>query len=142
MSTTVRGRSVWQRQVARILVIIAIVFWLWYGIGSAITVRGTIFDWFMYLMMPGGIFILSALIAWRWNRLGGSVLTLEGLVAQIFISWMLLGERYQPTTFFLMTLTLSLPPLLSGVLFLIYGLRSKKAIPRESIVPQEVDGSF
>lgn len=48
-----------QKKTAIILIVITIVFWLWFGIGSAIVKEGTLFDWFMYLMMPGGVFIIS-----------------------------------------------------------------------------------
>jgi len=113
------------RRAALILVIVAIVFWLWFGIGSAIVTEGTAFDWFMYIMMPGGIFILSAMIAWMWNRIGGVILALEGLLALIFVISAFIQEQYTTSTFLLMILTLCLPPLISGILFLIYGIRAR-----------------
>jgi hypothetical protein len=113
------------RRAALIFVIVAIVFWLWFGIGSAIVTEGTAFDWFMYIMMPGGIFILSAMIAWMWNRIGGVILALEGLLALIFVISAFIQEQYTTSTFLLMILTLCLPPLISGILFLIYGIRAR-----------------
>ena len=123
MHQAVGGQKVWQRRAAIILVVIAIVFWLWFGIGSAIVTQGTAFDWFMYLMMPGGVFIFSGLIAWRWNRLGGILLILEGLLALIFVIIAFISGNYDLSAFILMILTLCLPPLVSGILFTIYGMQ-------------------
>ena len=111
------------RRAALIFVVIAIVFWLWFGIGSAIVTEGTAFDWFMYIMMPGGLFILSAIVAGIWGRIGGGILTLEGLLALIFVTSAFIREQYTTSTFLLMILTLCLPPLISGIFFLIYGIR-------------------
>lgn len=128
MRQAMGGQKSWQRRIALILVVIAIVFWLWFGIGSAIVIQGTAFDWFMYLMMPGGIFIFSGLIAWRWNRIGGILLFLEGILALIFVIIEFVTGDYETSTFILMVLTLCLPPMVSGMLFTVYGmqiLRSK-----------------
>ncbi len=133
MHQAVGGQNVWQRRAAIILVVIAIVFWLWFGIGSAIVTQGTAFDWFMHLMMPGGIFAFSGLIAWRWNRLGGILLILEGLLALIFVIIAFFSGNYDPSTFILMILTLCLPPLISGILFTIYGMQIRRSKWEESI---------
>jgi hypothetical protein len=125
-----------QKKAAIILIIIAVVFWLWFGIGSAIVEEGTLFDWFMYLMMPAGIFIITGLIAWRWNRVGGVPLVLEGLLAQAFIIVALIKGNYDVSMFIMMTLTLGLPPLVSGILFIISGWKDS-ALRREVISPPE-----
>jgi hypothetical protein len=125
MQKKVGGQKVWYRRAAAILVVIAVVFWLWFGIGSAVVMQGTAFDWFMHLMMPGGIFIISALIAWRWSRVGGVILALEGLLALIFVIRAYALGNYDASTFILMILTLCLPPLVSGSLFVIHGWQEK-----------------
>jgi hypothetical protein len=121
MQKRVGGQKGWYKRAAAILVIIAVVFWLWFGIGSAVVMQGTAFDWFMYLMMPGGIFIISALIAWRWSRVGGMILALEGLLALVFVIRAYTIGNYDASTFILMILTLCLPPLISGFLFAFHG---------------------
>jgi len=106
--------------------IIAIAFWLWFGIGSAYVERSGPFNWLMHILVPGGIFILSTLVAWRWEGIGGALLVLEGIVALGFIVRTFLWGRFTTTsTLVLMCLTLGLPPLAAGILFLIAWQRSR-----------------
>ena len=109
----------WRRSTARVLMIIAIAFWLWFGIGSAHVERSGPFNWLMHILVPGGIFILSTLVAWRWEGIGGALLVLEGLVALGFIVRAFLLRNVTASTLVLMCLTLGLPPLAAGILFLI-----------------------
>jgi hypothetical protein len=120
----------WRRKVAWILVIVAIVFWLWFGIGSAMVEEGGWFNWLMHILIPGGIFILSALITLRWQRVGGAVLSIMGVTA---IAMSLIGFIRGATalaTMIMMLLTLSFPPLISGMLFLL-DARKAKAVSRK-----------
>ena len=133
MIKMVGGQMGRYRRAAAILVVIAVVFWLWFGIGSAVVMHGTAFDWFMYLMMPGGIFIISALIAWRWSRVGGVILALEGLLALIFVIRAYAIGNYDASTFILMILTLCLPPLISGFLFALHGRQTMSARLEEKV---------
>jgi len=126
MGKAVRDHRTWHWGAAFILIVIAVVFWLWFGIGSAFVTQGTALDWFMYLMMPGGIFIISALIAWRWSRAGGVILALEGSVALVFVIRAYVVGNYEPSTFILMIVTLCLPPLVSGILFSMHGWQKKR----------------
>jgi len=93
-----RVRYAWQRSTARVLMIIAIAFWLWFGIGSAYVERARPLNWLMHSPVPGGTLILSlsTLVAWRWEGIGG-----------------------------LMCLTLGFPPLAAGILFLICWKKSR-----------------
>jgi len=112
-----KGQYAWQRSTARILMIIAIVFWLWFGIGSAYVERAGPVNWLM--LVPGGIFILSTLVAWRWPGTGGALLVLEGIAALGFIVRAFLWGRFTTPTLMLRCLTLGLPPLAAGILFLL-----------------------
>ena len=114
-----RVRSAWQRSTAWVLVIMAIVFWLWFGIGSAYVERAGPVNWLMHILVPGGIFILTALAAWRWEGIGGSLFVLEGIVALGFIVRAFLWARLTTPTLMLMCLTLAIPPLAAGILFLL-----------------------
>jgi len=114
----IKVRCTWQRLTARILMIIAIVFWLWFGIGSAYVERAGPINWLMHILVPGGTFILSTLVAWRWPAIGGTLLVLEGIAALGFIVRAFLQGRFTASTLTLMCLTLGLPPLAAGILFL------------------------
>jgi hypothetical protein len=115
----------WQRSTARVLMIIAIVFWLWFGIGSAYVERAGPVNWLIHILAPGGIFVLSTLVAWRWPGIGGTLLVLEGIVALGFIVRAFLWGRFTASTLTLMCLTLGLPPLAAGILFLLNGHKSR-----------------
>jgi hypothetical protein len=108
-------RNQWQCWVAWILIIIAIVFWLWFGIGSALVERGGWFNWFMHLLIPGGIFIFSAVIARGWNKIGAILFTTEGVVATGIIVVALISQRLPEFTLLMMLFTLALPPLIGGI---------------------------
>ena len=115
----------WQRSTARVLMIIAIVFWLWFGIGSTYVDRAGPFNWLVHILLPGGMFILSTLVAWRWEGIGGALLVLEGFVALGFIVRAFLWGSFTASTLTLMCLTLGFPPLAAGILFLLYWQRSR-----------------
>jgi hypothetical protein len=118
-------RSAWQRSTARILMIIAIIFWLWFGIGSAYVEKAGPVNWLMHVLVPAGIFTLSTPIAWRWTGIGGTLLVLEGVVALGFIVRAFLQGSFNTSTLILMCLTLGFPPLAAGILFLIHWKKSR-----------------
>ena len=120
-----RAQYGWQRPAGLVLMIIAIVFWLWFGIGSAYAENAGLFNWLMHILVPGGIFILSTLVAWRWEGIGGVLLALEGLGALSFIVRAFLLANFTASGLVLMCLTLGLPPLAAGVLFVICWRRSR-----------------
>ena len=113
------NRHIWQCRGAWILIIVAIVFWLWFGIGSAIVEGDGWFNWFMHILIPGGIFIFSAIVALRWERIGAILFTFEGVVATGIIVVALVSRRLVPSTLLMMLLTLALPPLIGGILLLV-----------------------
>lgn len=114
------------RSVAGVLMIITIVFWLWFGIGSAYIESAGLFNWLMHILVPGGIFIVSTLVAWRWGGIGGTLLVLEGLVALGFIVRAFVWGSFATSTLVLMCLTLGLPPLAAGALFLACWKKSRR----------------
>jgi hypothetical protein len=105
--------------------IIAIVFWLWFGIGSAYVEKAGPVNWLMHVLVPGGIFTLSTLVAWRWTGIGGMLLVLEGVAALGFIVRAFLQGSFNTSTLILMCLTLGFPPLAAGILFLIHWKKSR-----------------
>lgn len=109
----------WQCWGAWLLIVVATIFWMWFGIGSALVEGGGWFNWFMHLLIPGGIFILSAVVAWRKERIGAILFTFEGIVATSLIVIGLVADRLPLTTLFMMLLTLALPLLIGGVFLLV-----------------------
>ena len=113
------------RSIARGLMIVTIIFWLWFGIGSAYVENGGPINWLMHLLLPAGIFILSSLITYRWGGIGGGLLAFEGILAFGFILNAYLQGRLIASTLLLMCLTLGLPPLAAGILFIIFWKQSR-----------------
>jgi hypothetical protein len=116
----------WQCRAAWVFIIISIVFWLWFGIGSAYVEGGGWVNWLMHLLIPGGIFVLSALVAWWRERIGGLLFLVEGVIATGFLTVAAIGGRSEASTLLLMLLTLALPPLISGILMLVCWGRSRQ----------------
>jgi hypothetical protein len=108
----------------------AVVFWLWFGIGSAASEKLGAVNWLLHILVPAGMFILSTLAALRWPGLGGALLTLEGLLATAFVMRTFYQGRFNASTFVLMFLTLAFPPLAAGILFL---------LNRRRIRPRRID---
>jgi hypothetical protein len=130
----------WQRRVAAILMVVAIVFWLWFGIGSAYVERLGPINWVMHIVLPGGVFILSTALAWRLGAPGGTVLCIEGLVALAFVTRAYGAGNFDLSSWILMCLTLALPPLAAGVLFLLHWHASVRGAPSAVEDRREVEG--
>ena len=117
----------WHRKAAWILVIVTIVFWLWFGIGSALVEGGGWFNWLMHIFFPGGIFIFSALLALRWQRLGGVLLIGLGIFVLVLSMVAFFRNTNGASTTIMMLLTLALPPSTSGILFLVGARKPKES---------------
>lgn len=90
-------------------------FWLWFGIASAIVERLGPASSIMHVVLPGGILLVTILLAWKWEVLGGTLLALEGLIVAIGYPILARG-RFPVATVVLMVLTLALPPVVAGLL--------------------------
>ena len=115
MKTT---RHAWPCPVAWGLVIVAIVFWFWFGIGSAYAEDAGAFNWLMHILIPGGIFLVTAGIAKLWKVVGGALFTLQGIFVSSFVVLSVV-PRPNVSLAILLLLTLALPPLLAGIMFLL-----------------------
>lgn len=113
-----KDQRTWHGATAWTLVIIATVFWLWFGIGSAYVEEGGALNWLMHILMPGGIFLGTSLITWCWEKIGGGLFVLEGLLALGLVVNAFLRVNFPISTLILRCLTLSLPSLAAGALFL------------------------
>lgn len=105
------------RWTGRLLALAVAIFWLWWGVGSAY-VEGL--TWFSLLAhcVPGLLILIGSLVAWKRERTGGIFLVGIVLLVTAFLLWAILfrgGDRQMAA---IVWLTMALPPLLAGVLFL------------------------
>lgn len=113
---------IWARWIARILSLVWAGFWVYFGLASGIseptTERGKLMDVLIHTAVPGLVFLVSALIAWWWQAVGGVLLLVEGLVIAVGYLLMTQHSRFSLLTKSQVDLMLALPPLVSGILFL------------------------
>jgi hypothetical protein len=82
------------------------------GIGEGIGIPGTL----VHALVPGLIFLATALAARKWNFAGGILLVLEGVLALWFFGY--LSDRLFTTLGLQMVCLLGLPGVISGLLFI------------------------
>jgi hypothetical protein len=120
--------EVWRdplRATARVLIVVALVFWFWFGVGSLCATADPL-DWRTYVVALGGLCLPSALVAWRWEGIGGALLALEGIVALGFVVDAHIWRRLTNLTLIVICLTLVLPLLAAGILLLFYWRGSRR----------------
>ncbi len=93
-------------------------FWLWFGIASAAVEQLGWYNWVAHILTPGGILLVTALIAWKWEAIGGTLLLVEGLVVAVGYP-LTFGRRFPIATSVMMVLTLALPLLVAGIMLLV-----------------------
>ncbi len=111
----------WMRYTARTLALLWGAFWAWFCVASAIGEKSGSLGGWMHII-PGLIFLFTALIAWKWEKPGGALMIAEGLLASVFF------HVWEPKGIFLV-LVLVLPAIAAGVLFLLSG---RKPVPHAS----------
>ena len=100
---------------ARILAMLWAAFWTWFGLASGIAEGLSPAGVLVHNAVPGLFFVLLLLVAWRWEPVGGILLVLAGLF--IAVAYPLAFRK--PLGITIPTLlTMALPPLLGGILFL------------------------
>jgi hypothetical protein len=91
-------------------------FWTWFGLASGISEKHSPLGVLVQALVPGGLFLASVAVAYRWEKPGAYLLLLEGLLIAIVYP-MLSGGRWLP---FVLP-TMALPPLVAGILLLSRG---------------------
>jgi hypothetical protein len=110
---------------ARILAMLWAAFWTWFGLASGIA-EGLGPAGVLMHTVPFLPFVLLLLVAWRWEAAGGILLVLAGLF--IAVAYPLVFRRMPlPTTIFVL-LTMAVPPLLAGILFLAHWRLNKSKL--------------
>jgi hypothetical protein len=106
----------WMRYIARVLALIWACWWTFFGLiagaGEGYGPSGIL----AHAAVPGLVFLVAAVIAWRWEVIGGILLLLEGLATLIVFWFSRTAEGF---------LTLTSPPLVAGLLFLAISLRAR-----------------
>lgn len=116
------------RKFALIFALVWAVWWLYFGIASG-SAAGSADN--LINAIPGLIFFVSAYIAWRWQKPGGIILLVEGLIL-LFGYPRLAHDRISAGVIFLVVLMLALPALLSGFLLLINKPKKKDGKKRNA----------
>ncbi len=106
------------RHLAWTLIVLVTAFWLWFGIASAVAERLGALNSIGHIIVPGGILVVTALVAWRWPIVGAALLIAEGLFVAIAYP-LTFGRRFPLFTTVMVWLTMALPPLVAGVLLLV-----------------------
>ena len=121
------------RFVARFLALLWAGWWLFFGLASGLgeEIIGLMRDQpllqdlsglhvgpvLLRAAWPGLVFLLSVVVAWRWETIGGALLVFEGLL--VLVAYPLMTYRHMlPVTILFVVLTMALPPLVAGALFL------------------------
>jgi hypothetical protein len=109
MKTENAARTVswWLRLLGMILALAWAVFWSAFGLLSGIGEGGGVQAILVHTAVPGLVFLAAAIIAWRWERVGGALLALAGLGTLAFYGFARTAPGF---------LVLPLPGLAAGAL--------------------------
>jgi prolipoprotein diacylglyceryltransferase len=116
---------------ARILGILAILFISLFSLDSFSSERNF---WqnttaFLLHLIPSFVLLALLIIAWKWEKVGGIVLTIFGFAFSIFIFVFNLKRNHFPVmTCLLQTLVVASPFVLAGILFILSHYRKKKEL--------------
>jgi prolipoprotein diacylglyceryltransferase len=116
---------------ARILCILAILFISSFALDSVSSER-TFWQNTSALLMsliPSFVLLAALIIAWKWEKTGGIILTIIGLALCIFIFVLNFKRNHSPVAISLRNaLMLAIPFVLAGILFILSHYRKKKEL--------------
>jgi len=114
-SQTSLRKSYWLNYAAKIISGLWAGFWIFFAVANigseGFSVTG--------LRIAVGftlVFLISALIPWRWEMTGGIILLIEGLAIAVYYPLMV-RDNFSLHTVIFLELTMALPPLLAGFMF-------------------------
>ena len=115
---------------ARILCILAILFISLFTLDSFASDQTFWQNTAAFLMhlIPSFVLLAILIIAWKWEKTGGIILTIIGLAFSIFLFIFNYKRNHSVATSLLITLTLAVPFVLSGILFIVCHFRKKKEL--------------
>jgi prolipoprotein diacylglyceryltransferase len=114
--------------IPRIVVILAILFVSMFALDSFSAGRTF---WqntaaFLLHLVPSFLLLIILIIAWKWEKTGGIVLTLAGLAFGIFVFIMNYKRTNSIMTSLFIVLIISIPFVVSGILFIISHYKKKE----------------
>jgi hypothetical protein len=101
---------------ARIVALLWGGWWTFFGLASGIGEKLKATGILIHATAPGLVFLVSALVAWRWPLAGGIVLLLEGVAVTIAYP-LAFGSRFAVRTVLFVLATMAIPPLVAGAIF-------------------------
>lgn len=118
----------------RILLIVAILFISLFALDSF---SSSYTFWqntaaFMLHLVPSFILIVLLIIAWKWEKTGGIILTLLGLVFCVFIFMVNYKRTHSLSFSLLLVLEICVPFVLAGILFILSHYSNKRKLSRIS----------
>ena len=116
---------------ARILCILAILFISLFALDSFSFERTFWQNTTAFLMhlIPSFVLLAVLIIAWKWEKVGGIILTILGVAFSIFIFVFNYKRNHFPVmTCLLQTLAVAIPFVLAGILFILSHYRKKKEL--------------
>ncbi len=108
-----QARGKWMRNTARTLALVWALLWTLFGLAAGIGEGEDAVTVVIHTLVPGLFFIAAVVVAWWLELVGGVLLVLQGL-------WTLYLYPFARTPVGLVTL--ALPPLVAGILFLVNNL--------------------
>jgi hypothetical protein len=123
------GIQEWERMVARVLSLGWGVFWAWFGFASGVAEYASFGDVFLQ-SLPGLIFIGISLFAWKNPAAGGAILLVLSFV--VFCAYWSSVSGDHVVQGLGTAVLLSLPPLMSGALFLSAAPGASRRDPQSS----------
>jgi prolipoprotein diacylglyceryltransferase len=114
--------------VPRIIVILAILFVSVFALDSFSSERTF---WqnsaaFLLHLIPSFILIAILIVAWKWERTGGIILTIAGLVFSVSVFLLNYNRNHSAVKSFFIVLMVCIPFVIAGILFIISFYRKKK----------------
>jgi hypothetical protein len=103
------------RRIARALTVLWAGWWTYFALAVGFSEASRPWQLGPYPLAATGLFLGSALIAWRFEAVGRWLLLLEALAVLIGYPLMSAGQ-FSPATVAFMLATLALPPLLAAIL--------------------------
>jgi hypothetical protein len=101
----------------RLIATLWVVFWTWFALTSSLGSKGSTANALMQIVVPGPFFALILFLAWRTEALAGLLLFLMGVF--IAVAFPFTSGHLPVNALVFVVLTLALPPLAAGTMFLI-----------------------
>ena len=83
---------------------------LWHNLGS-----------FLMNLLPAFVLAIILIVAWKWERVGGIILTILGIVFTVLVFNLNFRRNHSVLASLLIVLIICIPSLVAGILFLISG---------------------